>query len=253
MRMLYDGLGKPEEKSPRDKTNSVAVVTAALLRWMDFVAEKAKPFQPWWDQEWVPEKTRKRLQSKAIKLLEDVVLTEKIGGMNYFEALNSTPEEYRSYAGLFFTALLNKGKTKHLLITKETPFFEFLGYKLERGIIETYGNFRAVGSHATGGCIINYGTLDSFGFDTSGGVFINKGFASKFGFGANKGIFIKPPFFTVCSRGEIYAIHTQNIIGFKDFKYNDEGLNFLEKLANTGGDNCDIPIRVREYSKFLKR
>lgn len=253
MRMLYDGLGKPEEKSPRDKTNSVAVVTAALLKWMDFVAVNAKPFQPWWDREWVPEKTRKKLQSKAIKLLEDVVLTEKIGGMNYFEALQSTPKEYRSYAGLFFTALLNKGKIKHILIPKETPFFEFLGYKLERGIIETHGYFRAIGSHATGGCIINYSTLDNLGFDANGGVFIDKGSATNFGFGASNGIFIKPPWFTVYSQSVKYPSFTRRLIFVADFKYDDDGLNFLEKLANTRGDDGDISTRVHEYSSTNKK
>ncbi len=249
----YFGIGKPEEKKPRDATNPVIVFTKALEEWIAYAKKKAPKCHPGCRPTWVPPEAIARLQKAAAEILEDIVLPNKIGGNDYFTPLKDIPQTLRFYAGLYYTTLLNKGKIEHLIVPHHIPSFEFLGYSLKKGIIELYADGGEVGLFAKGGCIVNYAHLKELGFAASGGAFVNKGTINKdcFGFGATRGIFIEPPYHIRIHYPDEDQFWTHRMhASIHLFRLDDEVLKLLERLGKwTENDYFGVLHAIQEYTE----
>lgn len=127
------------------------------------------------------------LLAHAVRLLDDIVPPTVIDNISSFPFF-LLPEAHRDWAGIFYTALLNKGTYK--VIVPEIVGGQCWGYRLARGFLTLHNMTGHVGCYEEGGCIVNKGQTWVMGFGTFGGVSINDNSCRFWGGETRHGLFI---------------------------------------------------------------
>ncbi len=188
----YVGVGKPEDK--QQGTAYLGVITAAFQEWVSAVEAIIKP-TIWTDAE---EKRLDKLKCKAKTILARYgeELPDVIDDTYFIPIHILLKQEQIHYAGLFYTAMLESGSGKTLVIPASIGKWNDYswGYKLKRGTIITKATNGHIGMQASGGLFINENEdktgVVSIGSYARGGIFVNNGYALGYEINAVDGIFI---------------------------------------------------------------
>lgn len=169
---LYEGISKPESKTKLQIDSPLCSIANIFSDWEAFAKEQSNI---------------NILLAKATELLMPCA--------NSLDTIidNEFPFIHKNI-GVFYTALLNAGAAKRVILTQLSLDNNLYGYGLKSGILEIQiNNIPLVGSYGDccrGGIIINrkYNNV-IMGWCAEGGTFINFG-TGHLGIGAIKGLFI---------------------------------------------------------------
>lgn len=169
---IYEGISKPESKTKLQTDSPLCSIAIVFQEWETFAKNNANI---------------DALLAKATELLMPFA--------NRLDTIidNEFPFSHKNL-GVFYTALLNAGAAKRVILTQLVLDNNWYGYGLKSGILEIQlNNTSFVGSYGDcckGGFIINrkHNSI-VMGWCAEGGTFINFG-AGYLGVGAIKGLFI---------------------------------------------------------------
>ncbi len=186
----YLDIRRPEEKTIlKVKADPVEALSHAFRMWAACVEK-------------VPEYDELLSDSRELTRICDLLLAEAehtsialpqlLADSAYFIPIDMLPFHHTSYAGLFYTALLNNGKIDKLVVPDTGVNISFWGYRLSRGTIEIYDSSGIdIGTSMSGGTIITKGNCENMiGHNALGGVFINNGECWGLSSESQTGIFI---------------------------------------------------------------
>lgn len=252
----YFGIEKPEEKSClKSGSNPVVLVNSLFSVWAEYLT---KNFQPH-DNSWPDDRMLDPLLHEAEKIVSTHRLPKQIMNREFFLLISTLGSGYRTYAGIFYTALLNCS-TRYMLVPAGVPFAGLWGYQLKNGVLEFSTEGEHIGSCAKGGCIVNNSPnivgpfenhlgvtklqeLGTFGRRAKAGVFINNRSVALFGTQASGGIYINNGYVDTAgdqSENSIYINH-----GVME-RFGDYGnsilINFgsIEKILMEEGSIVDV-------------
>ncbi len=182
----YFGLGKPDDKkTTTHRTDSLHLITSAFEVWHSWLRNATPPC--------IPTKIQlKEIAEETDNFVASCVSYETpvIEGGEYFAVVSQMDINYKQYAGLFYTALLNT-KTDRMIVPNIGNLGCYWGYRMKKGLLDITAGTAWLGEDALGGCIINRGfAFGSLGENAVGGLFVNLGTTYHLGPKAQGGIFI---------------------------------------------------------------
>lgn len=186
----YVGVGKPDDE--KKEKAPLGVITAAFQEWVSAMEAIIKP-TIWTDAE---EKRLDKLKCKAKTILARYgeELPDVIDDTYFIPIHILLKQEQIHYAGLFYTAMLETGSGKTLVIPAGIGGWDerLWGYKLKRGTIINKSIDCSVGMQADSGLFINENETGfiSMGDCARGGIFVNNGYSLGYGVNAVDGIFL---------------------------------------------------------------
>ncbi len=193
----YLGLGKPDDKK-KIPASLLSIITETFREWSAFVETHMTE-----DPVYVPAFRRNLDQYKreAIRILapHDKKLPEELCGEAIFIPIRLLLQpEYHRFAGIFYSAMLDLGKRRTLIIpntsrgiTDRSEYkYSFWGYKIKKGTIINKRPGEWIGEYAQGGLFLNEAKNVIFGCAAKAGLFVNYGSAKCTAQHARGGIFI---------------------------------------------------------------
>ncbi len=179
----YAGVEKPQEKQNIPLgTNYLEVVTNAFTVWSHLLLKTAAPYPGAGIMQ------RDFLLEEAVRFLP-VRLPPVVSEKSYFQPIETLPFSHRPFAGLFYTAMLEKGVEK-LIVPGDAKDIALWGYKMKTGTVDVLADSRSIGVRSTGGICINRGCVANFAAEAEGGIHVNYGVVHYYGSQAKNIIFI---------------------------------------------------------------
>ncbi len=186
-----------------------------------------------------------------------------ISDTSYFKPIETLPETHRPFAGLFYTAMLQRGVEK-IIVPKCAENIGLWGYAMKQGTLEVLADSRSIGREAEGGICINHGIAANFAYESSGGIFINHNIAIYCGWDSEATIInhakIKVPYFhnALCinygtigyfTRGCVY-IDSPKICTFLSSAFRGKLRVLFNRLRKATKKDVDIDVDMNHVNQL---